>query len=239
MLCFNCSSSSIVLTDENSTCLDCSRVQEEVFNPPESYSCDDLYDDYEDINDFISEYHQRENLSAIERVSIRQKLLKVKNMKSAFSKVEISLSLIYLSKLEGEAVRSVQAFSKACGGLVTAKRLDLCLRHLRRVLNIPKDSLNWRMLLNPYCQKYILLRALDLNYLEMFCERIHKSSCMNVFSVAATAAACYLKIISPLNQDENFSSIASFSKISNSTLRKNCLKYSKLVPVRLKDNNCK
>ena len=220
--CYNCSSYNLILTHENLTCKDCSRVQTSVF-----YSKETSIDYYsEDITDFVSEFHQRENLSRKERNLIIKRLSSLKSVKSAFSKLEISLGLIYLAKVDGGSVKSLQAFIKSHGNLVVLRKMDLCLRHIRNVLRLHNETLNWRVLLEPYCRKYSILKDYDRNILEKACETIHEESCMNIFSVTAIAVASYFNEFFPFDKIKNMTSIALFSRVSKSTLKKKCLKYS-------------
>ena len=222
-LCYNCSSDNIILTNENFTCVDCSHVQLDVF-----YLEERKFTGFSpSASDFINEFHQRENLSEEERNIINERLDRLKSMKSAFSKLEISLGLVYITKVEKGSVRSLQAFLRTHGDLVCSKKMELCLKHVKHFLKLPQEILDWRVLLEPYCQKYNLLKDKDMEVLKLACEKIHERSCMNIFSVAATAVACYFDVYFPLDKEKNLISIAIFSKISKSTLKKKCKEYSK------------
>ena len=216
-ICYNCSSSNLILTHENITCEDCSHVQNDVFYSKETNSAHPS----EDITEFINEFHQRENLSEKERNFIDKRLSSLKTVKSAFSKLELSLALIYLAKAEGGSVKSLQAFIKSHGSLVVHRKMDLCLSHIRRVLKLRNKTLNWSVLLEPYSRKYLILKDYDKKILEKACEKIHRESCMNIFSVTAIAIASYFNEFFPHDKNKNLTSVVIFSGVSRATLKKN------------------
>ena len=50
----------------------------------------------------------------------------------------------------------------------------------------------------------------DRKILEKACEKIHRESCMNIFSVKAIAIASYFKEFFPLDKNKNLTSVSFF-----------------------------
>ena len=80
-VCYNCSSWNLLITDENITCRECSRIQPEHFCS-ESVQ---LENETHMASDFLEEYAERFYLSKIDRDNIENRLDKIKHAKSVLS----------------------------------------------------------------------------------------------------------------------------------------------------------
>lgn len=222
--CSNCFSINLIETDENITCCDCSRVQSSLLFGNEN---NDTGNKHEQICDFVEEYHEREYLSKNEKEQIIKRLDTLRCKKSVFSKQELTVTLIYIARMESGYVISTQAFCKSVGMVLTSKRLNLCFNYLKSVLRLSmlEFHLDWKKLIEPYCEKYKLLRRNEIHYLTQTCEKIRSVSNLSVFSVVAISFISSFLKFRDLKFVKVLEDIASFSQISKYTLKKNCKKY--------------
>ena len=129
--------------------------------------------------------------------------------------------------MESGYVISTQAFCKSVGMVLTSKRLNLCFNYLKSVLRLSmlEFHLDWKKLIEPYCEKYKLLRRNEIHYLTQTCEKIRSVSNLSVFSVVAISFISSFLKFRDLKFVKVLEDIASFSQISKYTLKKNCKKY--------------
>ena len=223
-ICTYCEENSLIITDENITCLQCSRVQPH-------YLDSDPFSEKEDSlisSSLLDEYCERETLDLVDKNTILRRLDKLRKAISVFSKSDLNFSLIYMSKLERGTSLSPQAFSASVGNLITAKQLDICLSYLKQKLDLKEvgSCLEWQKLLKPYCEKFTFLRQDNLKYMKSLCEKIRLSSNLSVYSIAALVFVLVFSTKKNVLVKKIIHSVSSFSKISIATLRKNCRKFS-------------
>ena len=228
MECYNCTSINLIETEENLTCLDCSRVQSDIiFGERSEERAGEIR-----LDSFILEYGEREALSRKDQIRIANRLEAIKSVKSVFSKLELSISLIYMNSIEEGCVRSPQAFCRTVGDLVTVKRLNMAVKFLRKKLKNENDDmyLEWSALIEPFCRRYIFLKSDEVNYLKHTCDRLRIQSNMSIFSVAAVSFLVCFVHFRKCDFLNFLSEISRYSKISKSTLKRNCIKFSDILP---------
>lgn len=226
-VCYNCSSWNLLITDENITCRECSRIQPEHFCS-ESVQ---LENETHMASDFLEEYAERFYLSKIDRDIIENRLDKIKHAKSVFSKQDLVLTLIYIREVETGSSISTQAFSGHVGYLISAKQLSNCLEYLKDKLKLSEigSCLNWYQLLKPYCEYFAFLRLEEIDCMKIVCEKVRHSSNLSVYSIAALVFALCFSHKKNICFNQILDKVSLLANISRTTLKKNCNKYSIFV----------
>ena len=148
--CYNCFSNELLTTYENVTCLSCSRIQFDTF--------EDAFDstpvEKKISQSFLQEYCERYFLTELEKSKIVDKLNHLKHHKSAFSKNELILSLIYATLCENGYTLSPRSFSGEVGSLISPKQLSSCVSYLKTVFEFEKidSNVSWDTLLKPFAR---------------------------------------------------------------------------------------
>ena len=226
--CFNCKSVKLLITDENVTCTDCSRVQKNLYYGESRFYCEN---ENEASNAFLDENIERMGLGKLDKSVVESRLRSIKHAKSVFSKLDLVISLIYLNKIERGVSLSAQAFSSSLGYLITARQLSNCSEYLKEKLKLTEigSCLSWEQLLRPYCEMFVYLKPTDLELMKKICEKVRQNSNLSVYSIAAIVfVLCFTK-----GKGKQFAHILDevsiFANISKTTLKRNCIKYSLIL----------
>ena len=229
-ICIYCSSSDVVDTNENITCISCSKVQPFQFLKTEHNSCFTS----SKSSDFVQEFQSRYGLTLKEVERVNERLEYMKMRKSAFTKIEISLALIYLGKIQNKSHMSLHAFCSYTGDLTSTKRLNMCYRYVLNILNLKLDSVSadWDNVITPYSDFFKILKKVHLQQIISICENMTKVSNLSIFSICATCILGFLIKVRSQNKEAAVSEVSSYSKISKATLSKNFNKYKEIISFR-------
>ena len=222
MNCYHCSSFNLLETTENLTCLDCSRVQNYSLVESNDFSIPKVDYDFD-----LAEFFERSYFTKKEKDLIQHRLNRLRNCKSLFSKNDKIISLLYITNCEGGYFLSPQTFSKQIGCMIKTSKLTKCVNYCVNVLKIKNIDIhvNWCNLLNPYCEKFKFFKQNSITLMTEYCLKIRKISNLSVYTIACLAFLCVYIRNTKCIFKQILNQIASFSKITPTTIRKNYLLY--------------
>ena len=222
-ICVYCRENALLETHENVTCMQCSRVQNDlVFGDQYKIKYEKAI-----FFDTLEEIDSRQGLSMLEKTNINKHLKALKIKKSTFSKHELCVSLLYIEKMKNNTMISPHAFCLSLGESITVKKMNACCRYINNVLNIERkiSPYEWTSILKPYFYHFKIFNSSHKNMIENTCENIARNSNLSVFSTSATAVASFLITVTMFSIKHSVHLGSLYSGISRATLTKNTFKH--------------